>query len=962
VPEFQLPGPQLPLLGDQKSSVTLTIPGNVTDTLGTSNDTVAAAKFDAGGNAPVRFTGGGDWKVTASVDTQASISIVRPNSDAAKGLDLGSYFVGEHQNDVELVLSFGAQADGAFTGKFKYSPLMAAADLKLGSNLSFRYAHPYGRDTKVLEAAKQLLVDARLPGALTDGPAPGEVIEFGYGGYLQFGASLSAGYKLSGSTSIDVGPSHLSSLRVADSYKVTAAATLSVGAKVAGLFTIQVRRDDQPTTGRWIRVVAKKNKSGQFSFAADVSVKASNELKGLPDSPNEFLAALLGVNAKGWVNAIQHVAEYTDWEKLEAALDGLTKQFISRLLDTAFDDLKGTPIATVQAQISKYATAYNNADQVVLDVFERYYHKLKDPTLGPEIASALERIKGLKSWGDLKGDVPAPVWSLVNQFTDGDPLGWVVDKSVAELQRRAAGVLDLAHSVGRSEISAVIGLVKSELGLDPLMNAVEAITTPDELKDKASSYVGTFVNRLVGEVQANSDINDLFRRVHEVSANIDDVETKLYAQFKQVLTNTYGFNLHAAYTRSSESAALVDVSFDLETANGRQLYDAAIGGNFEGALASYRDSAVKINHGELTHTSSRETSLDINVIGWHDGLKYHGIETLVAKTSQQIAGNDGQISGNDRGGLTVFTQIDVTDDTERRFQGQRVATHFLLHLAGQSTGVLTLDKATHDYLVNTISKMQAGYTFTFGAVVASQSDIQFALSFARAVGITSQAGFDVGTIANLLSSSNGPTKNLSAIYDTRYEGGAVQQLFTRPTPEAVVRTILRQVVLGKLLTEGPNQAAIGWAYWTDAVYRGWLTATAKNVSAFIAGDDAQVFSPIANTPFAGQAQPGSVTLSRDQRSTVDALYRIENSSVKALQALHAEISSPTPIPTAALEDALLHFEQALSDVRNFTRNTNGVFALFDGLVRMYSPTSRKSSLTIKATVDDQHVSMAFVSI
>ena len=224
MPDIQLPGPQLPLLGDQNTKVTLTIPGNLTDTLRSSNDAVAVAKFVADGKSPVRFADG-DWNVTASIDTQASISILRPKSDAARELDLVSYFVGEEHNDLALVLAVGAQADGEFSGDFQYGVLKAGADLKLGGNLSYRYAHPYRGDAKVVDAVKQLVVDARLPSTITDVPAPGEVIEFGYGGYLQFGATLSAGYQLSGTTSVDVGPSHLSSLHLADSYKVTAAAT-----------------------------------------------------------------------------------------------------------------------------------------------------------------------------------------------------------------------------------------------------------------------------------------------------------------------------------------------------------------------------------------------------------------------------------------------------------------------------------------------------------------------------------------------------------------------------------------------------------------------------------------------------------------------------------------------------------------------------------------------------------------
>src|SRR5262249_6370711 len=153
-----------------------------------------------------------------------------------------------------------------------------------------------------------------------------------------------------------------------------------------------------------------------------------------------------------------------------------------------------------------------------------------------------------------------------------------------ELQRRAAGVLDLGHAIGSEEIPALIGLGKDELGIDPPMEIIGTITTPDELKAKAATYVGRFVNRLLGAAQANPDCDRLLKRVHDISTHINDVEKALYTQFKQTLTNTYGFNLRAAYVRSSDSTALVDVSFDLGTAKGKALYNDALCGNFQSAL------------------------------------------------------------------------------------------------------------------------------------------------------------------------------------------------------------------------------------------------------------------------------------------------------------------------------------------------------------------------------------------
>ena len=74
------------------------------------------------------------------------------------------------------------------------------------------------------------------------------------------------------------------------------------------------------------------------------------------------------------------------------------------------------------------------------------------------------------------------------------------------------------------------------------------------------------------------------------------------------------------------------------------------------------------------------------------------------------------------------------------------------------------------------------------------------------------------------------------------------------------------------------------------------------------------------------------------------------------------IGSTTPTSPLDLQNALSDFEDGLRLVRTFTDGVNGMFALFDALVARIDPTARKSTLTIRATVDGNETSKVFLSL
>src|SRR4029450_1968233 len=99
----------------------------------------------------------------------------------------------------------------------------------------------------------------------------------------------------------------------------------------------------------WAHVVVRRARAKELQFAADVSVHATLETEGLPRSGKEFLGALLGVEARNWLNlidgAVDEAGQLASPEALKEKLDGLAQDLIEEWLGKGVDDL-ATPGAS----------------------------------------------------------------------------------------------------------------------------------------------------------------------------------------------------------------------------------------------------------------------------------------------------------------------------------------------------------------------------------------------------------------------------------------------------------------------------------------------------------------------------------------------------------------------------------------------------------------------------------------
>lgn len=953
--EITLKGPQLPFVLGGAGSFTIHIGATSVNAALPAGSTLV---FDVSTNAtaakPVSLGAAGAWTVAIKAEGGAKLVPIWPTSTAlVRQYGLGAFFQ-THANEVVLAFTIGAAAEGKFAGQMRYGVLTAGATLEAAGDVSFTYCAPFAANTPLQALVEGCFTQLKLPAAVTAAPTLGEVVKFEYGGYLSFGASVSAGYEMTGTPSIDLGQ-----LVLSEKYALSVLGKLTLGAQIGGFFGVEIRAAidaaGEALPG-WTRVVVRKTRVSEFTFAADVTVGVTSELKGLPDSPNEFLGALLGVNVKNWLNLAARVRTLTDFQQLQAEVDGLAIDFLSTWLQKK---IGADTMPELLAKVEKVVKEYENVESTLLTALDRYFDKITDPALGSDIGRAVSKLANLHSWDELKGDVDPLVWQLVNELTDGDPLGWILNKAVGELQKRAGGLTALAQSAAHVELRALIHLAKSQFGIAPLFAELAKLDSVPKLKAEAETRLGSLVQRLLGDNLAklqNSELGAVVTRLHTVLDRVDGFEKDVYAKITEATKQSVTLSAHAEYRRATDDEALIDIAINTATEEGRQLLHAAALGDFQTALSAFRPNLVKLNQGSLTHNLVKESAVSVNVIGWHAGWHFQGMEKLILHTDQQIVTDAS-------GALTVYTTIDLTKERSQQRNQEKTFTSFLLRFLGESHGVIKPDPSrsagTQQYLIDTITRMSAQYALGFADNRTKLSELAYYLSFAKDFGIL-DASLAPSSLAELMprqgDDNYGP---VNVTYDVRYEDAGLARLFGRRLDEQFIRRVMRQVVLNAYLQAGGELASLGWIYWTSGVYTGWKADPHSIVS-----QGPLEFKPIELSPFASISAPLRATISHDRQLVLDVLYRIEDAFVRGLLRLEGLIEDArhgAQISPHAFENALADLGDSLKLIDRFGESVNATFAVFDALLRGVDGARRASTMTLKSQAGTREVTKVLVS-
>lgn len=850
-------------------------------------------------------------------------------------------FFATHPEHLVLAFLAGANADLSLAGSFSYTFLSAQTTLQAGVDGQYVFLRAYPATTPTLPLIREFFADMRLPAHVTEPLQPGEVIAFDFGGYLKLGAGVAVGYELKGSPSFDIGQ-----LQLSEHYGLSVVGSLGFNANVAGRFKIEVR--EALGLPGWVQVIVHRHRASEFKVAADVNVKATSEIQGLPETGVEFLGAALGVNSKNWLNLLQHVSKINDFDQLEKELDRLAKEFLGEWVGKAFAELPAE-FGSFLEQVHTVVESYQNLDNAAITLVDRYWGRLD------QLTDTLQEIAALASWESLKGEQDSKFWEVFRQLADGDPLSWILggETTLVNLQTRVNQTLALIRDEAHVAIRSVIGLAKEKFGLNELFNLLSTIDSVDELKALADQKAIGLVERLFGKTIKELSTSEFGKNLKKTLGAAKTFEDRLYRKFKEAASQSASFHLHSEYSRASERDALIDVMLNVSTDEGKALMRDAGQGDFQAVLASIRPDLVKVNKGSLTHKMTKASAFQINIIGWHRGWNYQGFDRVIVETEQHF-------TTEANGGLTVFTTMSLNNEKERKRNGERMYTNFLLRFLGESHNVMSFDKTSQQFLVDVLTGMAATYQLSFDDSRTRQRELEFYLSFA--------SDFDLGakgaTIDQLLpllpKQDSDDFGHIKVNYEVRYTPEGLQQLFRYPFNEPLVRLIMRKMVLANYLTQ-PYLAGIGWCYWTQDIYNLWKKEGATFTNHF----SSQEFKPIQCFPFRGlSAAPERVVLRPEQLRVLASLFEIEDLLVSGLKKLDGLMQNGVKISPHDFEQALADIGSALKSFDGFDEGVNTIFGVFDQLIKFQSSTAMKvraSSLTLISEVKDKEVTIMFLA-
>src|SRR6185369_14062661 len=305
-------------------------------------------------------------------------------------------------------------------------------------------------------------------------------------------------------------------------------------------------------------VVLRKQRSKSIGIAADVSATATFEQEGLPESADDFLSAVIGLNSKNWLNMFQQVRELSDFNKLQVYLDNLAKSFIEEYTGKAFEALANkTQLDEVIDEIGKVVDQYNKVGENAVTLFDKYFN-VATGALDKKLTEALNFIKNATSWDQLKGQIDSTLRDVVQQLTDGDPLSWIIGKieikgqsvnSLDEIKARADKVLDLIQNQAHEEIRKLIALAKSKFPLDRFLSELGHIDWMT-LQAITERRLKGFVERLIGQSidgLSNTQIGKAVTKFHNILNAIDNFKNTLFSKIKETLDQSFSFQLHAEY-------------------------------------------------------------------------------------------------------------------------------------------------------------------------------------------------------------------------------------------------------------------------------------------------------------------------------------------------------------------------------------------------------------------------------
>ncbi len=629
------------------------------------------------------FTFGRNGGLTLGISGSASfghqVRILWPDTDADVAM-AKEYGLAIPAKSIYARIQLQGSADGAANASFPVGPLSASVGIGAGGHAKYERWMLTPDATGARDVLQKLYGGLRLPQSIDQAgelPADGELLVLGYGGYLKLSAGLSWGYQITGTRSIDVPRMPLDL-----EYQFRAMAAVNFSYQVAGDYQIEARK----SRAGWVRFAVRKSRDSETTLAADFGITADYNLKGLPESADEFLSKVFGAHADRILDLFHKGLKYSDLAELEKTAGKLLKDTLHEYSDKVLGIvLSDATVQEVILKMQQVASVYANLDKRIIDLYHDVLNERVPAGTKSTISTTIDFILGAgtpESLRALTGDTQfGQAVDLLRKLYN-ERLFDVLQKN--EVFAEAVTLLKQARdfingtSAADAQITSWIDMLQRKVPFNDLIKKLAGLDA-NGLKNLADEKLQGLLEKLLGkawEALNESDFKKAADLVHKNFVKIDEFKNKWYKQALEKVTHqSFAMNLNLAYSRARKNEKLLDVEVNLAHADGPELARAAAAGNYERILRNYDPTVVKIIQGVFSSELKNTMTVKFNVLGFASD----SMVTLFQRSEEALEPGDGGL-------LHVYTS-DTYVERKRKSGGkfkETVNSKFLVQAVGES--------------------------------------------------------------------------------------------------------------------------------------------------------------------------------------------------------------------------------------------------------------------------------------
>jgi hypothetical protein len=406
--------------------------------------------------------------------------------------------------------------------------------------------------------------------------------------------------------------------------KVETGLKVALGFSVSGRYLILVGRESDKNEEIRLRMFKLRKKGFTFGLNLSASVQGIDTLT--PNSVDDLVKAVFGVNGQQVVKDLQAIEKWTDPnQKLSDLVAGLANE-------------KGLELLRETTGIDP-ATAFNEARNAVLRVL-RSWDSLPD-TVSSKLWSLLGEIdnKGVKVFRegltalaveDANQRRQALIGLLSSVISDNAPIyQWLTalsDRGLLALTDQ----LDQVGGAARTTLAVLDGdvlrqlqqFIEDRLNLDRVRKVVN--------ENDFNSLDSFLVNRLSIFLDEKLEFHNLDKIRGAVNHAVR-LRQELYEKARKAITSKYDFNLAYNYQKASTKTALIDVVFDFTKPEARDCFRQVAAESKLDQVFVVKTDGVRINQAILTHEIDRRSTIQVSLPKFN--FARESINTSLAKVT-----------------------------------------------------------------------------------------------------------------------------------------------------------------------------------------------------------------------------------------------------------------------------------------------------------------------------------------